>query len=62
MQDIITQDETDKRRKTVRSCQTQTSFSPYSCYPATIHEATTSERTAINCNQSSQGIARESEV
>jgi len=33
MQEIISQDETDRKKKTARSLQTQTSFTPYSFFP-----------------------------
>jgi len=49
MQEIITQDETDKMKRTVRSLQTQTSFSPYSYFPPDT--TTTSTMTHTNLNQ-----------
>merc|ERR1719369_2309516 len=49
MQEIISQDETDRKKRTARSLQTQTSFTPYSFFPADT--STTSTMTS-NLNQS----------
>jgi len=49
MQEIISQDETDRKKRTARSLQTQTSFTPYSFFPPDI--STTSTMTS-NLNQS----------